>query len=224
MARKKSNYSGSSVYDEAIRTLRTNILFSDIDNKLSKIVITSSIPDEGKSTIAIELSRSMAQNGSKVILLGCDLRNPTVGEYTENHVNYGITNILMKKIDLVDAIIKDKLESNLDILLSGPVPPNPSELISSKAMKELINKLDQMYDYVIIDTPPAGIITDAAILSTVADGVLLVVRTRYTNKAMISNAISNIKNVNGKILGTILTHVKAEGSAYGGYYGYYGEK
>lgn len=97
MARKKSNYSGSSVYDEAIRTLRTNILFSDIDNKLSKIVITSSIPDEGKSTIAVELSRSMAQNGSKVILLGCDLRNPTVGEYTENHVNYGITNILMKK-------------------------------------------------------------------------------------------------------------------------------
>src|SRR5574344_1981426 len=169
---KKNNYNSSSIYDEAIRTLRTNILFSDIDQKLKKIVITSSLPDEGKSTIAVELSRSMAQNGSKVILLGCDLRNPTVGEYTENHVNYGITNILMKKIDLVDAIIKDNVESNLDLLLSGPVPPNPSELISSKAMKELINKLDQMYDYVIIDTPPAGIITDAAILSTVADGVL----------------------------------------------------
>lgn len=130
----------------------------------------------------------------------------------------------MKKIDLVDAIIKDNVESNLDILLNVPVPPNPSELISSKAMKELINKLDQMHDYVIIDTPPVGIITDAAILSTVAHGVLLVVRTRYTNKAMISNAISNIKNVNGKILGTILTYVKAEGSAYGGYYRYYGEK
>lgn len=224
MAKRKGayGYGASSVYDEAIRTLRTNILFSDIDHNISKLVITSSVPDEGKSTIAIELSRSLAQNGAKVILMGCDLRNPSIGEYMGNEINLGITNILMKKVTIENSIIKDEKEDSLDILLSGPIPPNPSELISSNAMKNLIAELDEIYDYVIIDTPPVGIITDAAILSTVADGVLLIVRTEKTKKDVIRNAIGNIKKVNGKILGTVLTHVNTKGSHYGGYYGYYG--
>ena len=218
---KKNNYSASSIYDEAIRTLRTNILFSDIDQKLKKIVITSSLPDEGKSSIAMQLSRSLAQNGSKVILLGCDLRNPSIGQYIENDENYGITNVLMRRMELDNAIIADELEPNLSILLSGPIPPNPSELISSNAMKNLIKELEEKYDYVIIDTPPVGIITDAAILSTISDGVLLVVKSESTKKDIIKNAIENINRVNGKILGTVLTHVKTKGGHYGGYYGNY---
>lgn len=221
---KKNNYSASSIYDEAIRTLRTNILFSDIDQKLKKIVITSSLPDEGKSTIAIELSRSLAQNGSKVILLSCDLRNPSIGQYIENDVNFGITNVLMRRMELDSAIIVDETEPNLSILMSGPIPPNPSELISSNAMKNLIKELEEKYDYVIIDTPPVGIITDAAILSTISDGVLLVVKSESTKKDIIKNAIENINRVNGKILGTVLTHVKSKGGHYGGYYRYYAKE
>lgn len=218
---KKNNYSGSSIYDEAIRTLRTNILFSDIDQKLKKIVITSSLPDEGKSTIAMQLSRSLARNGSKVILLGCDLRNPSIGQFIENDVNFGITNVLMRRMELDSAVIEDELEPNLSILMSGPIPPNPSELISSNAMKNLIKDLEEKYDYVIIDTPPVGIITDAAILSTISDGVLLVVKSESTKKDIIKNAIENINRVNGKILGTVLTHVKTKGGHYGGHYGNY---
>lgn len=221
---KKNNYNSSSIYDEAIRTLRTNILFSDIDQKLKKIVITSSLPDEGKSTIAIELSRSLAQNGSKVILLSCDLRNPSIGQYIENDVNFGITNVLMRRMELDSAIIVDETEPNLSILMSGPIPPNPSELISSNAMKNLIKELEEKYDYVIIDTPPVGIITDAAILSTISDGVLLVVKSESTKKDIIKNAIENINRVNGKILGTVLTHVKSKGGHYGGYYRYYAKE
>src|SRR5574344_927247 len=221
---KKNNYNSSSIYDEAIRTLRTNILFSDIDQKLKKIVITSSLPDEGKSTIAIELSRSLAQNGSKVILLSCDLRNPSIGQYIENDVNFGITNVLMRRMELDSAIIVDETEPNLSILMSGPIPPNPSELISSNAMKNLIKELEEKYDYVIIDTPPVGIITDAAILSTISDGVLLVVKSESTKKDIIKNAIENINRVNGKILGTVLTHVKTKGGHYGGYYRYYAKE
>lgn len=218
---KKHNYTNTSLYDEAIRTLRTNILFSDIDQKMKKLVVTSSVPDEGKSTIAIELSRSLAQNGLNVIILGCDLRNPSLGDYLDNSVNFGVTNVLMRKMDLEEAIIKDDIEPNLSILLNGPIPPNPSELISSHAMKNLINELEGKYDYMIIDTPPVGIITDAAILSTLSDGVLLVVKAESTKKDIIKKAIENITHVKGNIIGTVLTHVKSKGSHYGGYYGYY---
>src|SRR5574344_415667 len=224
MAKKRNNYSASTVYDEAIRTLRTNILFSDIDQKVSKIVITSSLPDEGKSTIALELSRSLAQNVSNVVLVGCDLRNPSIIDFIENDVNYGVTNVLMKKIELENAIVKDLEEPTLDILLAGPIPPNPAELVSSNAMKALIAELDEKYDYVIIDTPPVGIITDAAILSTISDGVLLVVKAESTKKDVIKNAIENIKKVNSKILGIVLTHVNTKGSHYGGYYRYYAKE
>lgn len=218
MAKNKNYYSNTSAYDEAIRTLRTNIQFADIDENLKKIVVSSSVPDEGKTTVAIELARSFAQNNFKVLLVDADLRNPSVSKSLDIANNMGLTNVLLNKKDSSYAIMKDNEEENLDILLSGPVPPNPAEIISSKAMENLMETLEENYDYIIIDSPPVGIITDAAILSTMADGVLLVTRTKSTKKDQIKSAIDNIDSVGSKIIGVVLTFVDKKDSTYKSYY------
>lgn len=218
MAKKHHYYTNTSAYDEAIRTLRTNIQFSDIDHKLKKIVVTSSVPYEAKTTIAINLAKSFAQNNMKVLLMDCDLRNPSVYKELEVENNMGLTNVLLSKKDTSYAIMRGYQEENLDILLSGPIPPNPAEILSSDAMKNMLSSLEDSYDYIIIDTPPVGIITDAAILSTVADGVLMVAKSNQTKKEELKSAIENIKAVNGKILGVVLSFVQKENSKYGGYY------
>ncbi len=219
MSKRKHNYGGTSQYDEAIRTLRTNILFSNIDEKLKSIVITSSVPDEGKTTVSIELCRSLAQNGNKVLLMDMDLRNPSVAGALGLENRVGITNILMKKISLEQAIIEDEYEEDLNFLVTGPLPPNPAELIASDAVKELVDEVYRKFDYVIIDTPPVGIITDAAIISTLADGVILIIKSESTKKELVEKSIESIHKVNGKILGAVLTHAKVKGREYGSYYG-----
>lgn len=219
MSKKNNNYySNTSVYNESIRTLRTNIQFSDIDQDFKKLVITSSIPNEGKTTIAINLARSFAENGLKVLLIDCDLRNPSVSKILGYENNVGLTNLLLNKIEFVKAKIVDDKSENLDILLSGPIPPNPSEVVSSKSFKNLIEKLEEFYDYIIIDTPPVGIITDAAIISTISDGVILITKSNDTKKDVIKSAINNIETVGSKIIGVVLTFVKTKGSHYGDYY------
>lgn len=218
MAKKHHYYSNTSAYDEAIRTLRTNIQFSDIDHKLKKIVVTSSVPNEAKTTIAINLAKSFAQNNMKVLLMDCDLRTPSVHKELDIENNMGLTNVLLSKKDTSYAIMKDYQEENLDILLSGPLPPNPAEVLSSEAMKNLLSSLEDSYDYIIIDTPPVGIITDAAILSTVADGVLMVAKSNQTKKEELKSALENIEAVNGRVLGVVLSFVKKENTKYGGYY------
>src|SRR5699024_8189326 len=134
MARKRHYYSNTSAYDEAIRTLRTNIQFTDVDRNLKKMVITSAVPNEGKTTVAIKLARSFAQNNFKVLLIDCDLRNPSVNKELKVENKMGLTNILINKKDSSYAIMKDDIEEKLSILLSGPVPPNPSEVLSSESM------------------------------------------------------------------------------------------
>lgn len=218
MAKKKGYYYNSSAYEEAIRTLRTNIQFSAVDKKIKKILITSSVPNEGKTTVSINLAKSFAKNNFKVLLIDCDLRNPSVNKELKIENNVGLTNVLLKKRDLASAIMKDYDEKNLDILLSGPIPPNPSEILSSNAMKNIIKELEEKYDYIIIDTPPAGIITDAAILSTISDGVIFVARENYTKKEQIGAAIESIYKVGGRFIGVVMTFAKNENSKYGGYY------
>ena len=220
MMAKKNNYL-TTAYDESIRTLRTNILFSNVDKDIKKIVVTSSVPDEGKSTLCIDLARSMASSGSRVVLIDLDLRSPSIKNITGQENNIGITNIIMKKATLSDASTKDTEQENLDIISSGPIPPNPTELIASDSMKSLLDELSNNYDYVIIDTPPVGILTDAAIISTLSDGVLLVIKSGSTKKEMVKKAIDNIEKVNGNILGAIMTFVNIKNSQYGNYYGSY---
>lgn len=224
MAKKKSYYAETSMIDEAIRTLRTNISFSSIDKKIKKILITSSHPGEGKSTIALKLARSMANNGQKVLLMECDLRNPTLSKLIGNKISIGMTNLLVKGLQLEDVKIDDDVSNNLDIILTGPTPPNPSELLGSNKMKSLLSKAEEIYDVVILDTPPGGILTDAQVLATMVDGVLLVVAQGETKYEEIDNTLKNLKNVGANVLGTVLNKVKIKGnqSKYG--YGYGGSK
>lgn len=222
--RNKYYYDKASIYDEAIRALRTNIQFSDIDKNLKKLVISSSFPSEGKSNISYELGKSFAQTGAKVLIMECDLRNPSIKAIAKINNSVGITNLLLKNINPDEAILQSKDLPSLHFMLSGPIPPNPTELLSSNAFKELIQYLDKKFDYIIIDTPPIGVVTDAAILATLADGVILVVKSEETKKEEVKNSIERFEHVGGKIIGAVLTRVKVQGSAYKNSYYYNKER
>ena len=217
MAAKKHNYYGkSSPKEEAFRTLRTNIQFSAIDRELKTILITSTNPSEGKTTVSMQLGKSLAKNGDSVILIDCDLRNPSVQKLMDTNQTKGLTNVLVNREPLDGAVV---LEDGLHVLLSGPIPPNPAELLGSRKMEEFIEGVKQKYEYVILDTPPAGMLTDGAILSTIADGTILVIAEGETEKGDLQRTIENIKNVGGHIIGVVMNKVKtAKSGKYGKYY------
>jgi len=218
MAKKNKNYYNSSMYDEAIRSVRTNIQFSGVDKENKIISVTSTKPAEGKSTVLYNLAKSFAENGDKVILLDCDLRNPSIDEIAGVNFNLGITNYLTGKADINDVIIKDREQSNLDLVLTGPIPPNPSEMLASKIFANLIKNLAETYDYVFLDTPPVGLFTDASIVSTLSDGMIYVVKSSDTKREEIAQALENLKRVDANILGMVLTHAHLKKSKYRNYY------
>ena len=153
---------------EAYRTLRTNIQFSNIDNELKCICVTSSGPSEGKTTTSCNLAETFAQSGKRVLLIDGDLRKPRVHKAFQLRGMKGLTNVLSGQAKLEE--VTQVVGSNLNVIPCGPIPPNPSELISSNRMKELIEYLKERYDLIIIDAPPVGVVTDSAILSTIVDG------------------------------------------------------
>ena len=206
------------MYDEAIRSVRTNIQFSSLDKKNKIISITSTKPAEGKSTVIYKLAKSFADNGDKVILLDCDLRSPSISEIAGINDNVGITNYLTGKVNIQRAINKDREQSNLDMIFTGPVPPNPAEILASNAFKDFVEDLSKQYDYVFIDTPPVGLFTDASLVSTISDGVIFVIKSSDTKKEDISLAIENLKKVDAHILGAVLTHMPMKETKYGNYY------
>lgn len=214
----KNNYYSASMYDEAIRSVRTNIQFSSLDKKNKVISITSAKPAEGKSTVIYKLAKSFADNGDKVILLDCDLRSPSISEIAGINDNVGITNYLTGKVNIQRAINKDREQSNLDMIFTGPVPPNPAEMLASDTFREFIEDLSKEYDYVFIDTPPVGLFTDASLVSTISDGVIFVIKSSDTKKEDIALAIENLKKVDAHILGAVLTHMPMKDKKYGNYY------
>ena len=210
----------NSTNTEQFNTIRTNIEFSNIDKQLKSIVLTSSSASEGKSTIVANLAVSFARQGKKVLLIDSDLRRPTIGA-TFNIINpIGLTNYLTEQSVSVNDIFYKTSIDKLYIIPSGPIPPNPSELIGSKKMKKLIKMLEDAFDLIIYDAPPVLSVTDAQILSTKVDGTIIVVRVNKTEKEAVKQAVELIKHVNGKIIGTILNDVVGESN---GYYGYYGK-
>ena len=218
MAKKNYGYYSSSMYDEAIRSVRTNIQFSGVDKKNKVISITSTKPAEGKSTIIYNLAKSFAENGDKVILLDCDLRKPTIPLISGVDDNIGLTNYLTGKVDYSRIINTDPDQENFDMIFTGPIPPNPAEILASKAYKNLVEQLSDIYDYVFIDTPPAGLFTDASIVSTLCDGVIFAIKSSDTKREEIVQALDNLKKVDANILGTVLTHVPMKHKKYGNYY------
>ncbi len=214
----RNNYYSTSMYDEAIRSVRTNIQFSSLDKKNKVISITSTKPAEGKSTVIYKLAKSFADNGDKVILLDCDLRSPSISEIAGINDNVGITNYLTGKVNIQRAINKDREQSNLDMIFTGPVPPNPAEILASDTFKEFVEDLSKEYDYVFIDTPPAGLFTDASLISTISDGVIFVIKSSDTKREDIALALENLKKVGAHILGAVLTHMPMKDKKYGNYY------
>ena len=207
-----------SIAAESYRTLRTNIQYSSFDKKYKVIVVTSSEAGEGKSTTSGNLALCLAQDDKKVILIDCDLRKPSIHKKFKVSNLVGLSDVIIGKADFKTAI--SKYNDNLTLLTSGKIPPNPSEMLSSKAMKNLLEVLKEKFDYVIIDTPPVQAVTDSQILSTKADGTILVVRSENTKRDAVHNAINLLKKVNANIIGTVLNGVDASRNKY---YYYYGE-
>lgn len=206
-----------SPVSEAFRTLRTNIQFSSIDSQVKTMMITSTGPSEGKSTITANLAVVLAQSGKKTLLVDTDLRKPTVHRTFRLLNRDGLTNALTSQ-DNFKQFAKNTEIDNLDVITTGPIPPNPSELLGSMAMARFINEVSAIYDTVIFDTPPVIAVTDAQILATQVDGVFLVVNSGKTNRDMALKAKTLLSNVKANILGCVLNNREIEGENYYYYY------
>ncbi len=204
---------------EAYRTLRTNLQFSKVDKELQVLLVTSSGPKEGKSTTAANLAIAMAQAGKKVVLVDADLRRPVIHSIFGLKKDEGMTNCLMGLIDF-KKMLKPTFLDNLFLVTSGALPPNPSELLASKKMQELLQQLRDEFDIVVIDSPPVIAVTDAVILSTKVDGTILVVSSGQTDRDALARAHTLLDTVESNLLGTLLNGVNVEGM-YGSYYYYY---
>lgn len=196
---------------EAYRTLRTNIQFSSIDKKIRSLVITSSGASEGKSTTAVNVAASFTQMGKKVILLDADLRKPRLAKIFEIGNNGGLSNILYED-DSIEKHMKDI--EGIHVITSGPIPPNPSEMLASDKMKNLLSKLKDTYDYIIVDSPPVSYVTDGAVLSSICDGTLLIVAAGQTDTRAAITAKDQLDKVNANIIGVVLTKLPKKGKGY----------
>ena len=203
---------------EQYRTIRTNIQFSGADQDIKSLILTSSGTAEGKSTTASNLAAVYAQQGLKVLLIDADLRKPTV-HYTfrlENHT--GLTNVLTRQSTLGQSVQETEVR-DLYVLTSGPIPPNPSELLASHQMEELLKEMKQQFDMVIFDTPPILAVADAQILANQVDASILVVSSGKTEKEAALKAKELLVHAKSKLLGAVLNNRKADS---GNYYYYYG--
>jgi capsular exopolysaccharide synthesis family protein len=206
---------------EAYRTLRTNIQFSSFDKKIKTIVITSTGPGEGKTTTSSNLAVAMAQGGHKTLILDCDLRKPRIHRVFNISNQIGLSNLLIGEKKFEEVVHKTEVY-NLFVLTSGVKPPNPSELLASSKMQNLIEMLKESYDYVIIDTPPVIMVTDAQILSKYADGCLIVVSSGESDKIAAQRAKELLQKVDANILGVVLNKLDTSKKGhYEYYYQYY---
>ena len=209
---------------EAYKTLRTNVQFCGENVKV--VSLTSCVPNEGKSMVAFNLAVSMAESGKKVLFVDADLRKSVlIGRYKINKAIKGLT----QSLSGVEELVQVKYTTNvpcLDMILSGPVPPNPAELLDSEKFTELVEKARNEYDYVIIDTPPIGQVIDPAIVAQKTDGVIFFVSQSNISYRYAQKQIEQLKKSGCRILGAVLNKVDPEGkgSYYGGYYGKYYRK
>lgn len=215
-ARLITQFAPKSPISEAYRTFRTSILYSKVDKPLKSILVTSPGPEEGKSTSAANLAITMAQQGSKVLLVDADLRRPILHAMFKVDKKFGLSNRLVGRISTKAAINKTAVE-NLFLIPCGTIPPNPSELLGSGAMKKLIDELNLQFDMILFDTPPVIAVTDPVVLSSMVDGAVLVVKAGQTNQKSAIRSFALLKNVNSQVLGVLLNCVKVD-SVYESYY------
>lgn len=198
---------------EAYNLLRTNLYFSLAGVTGGKVVgVTSPCPQEGKSTTSLNLAYALASAGHKVVLIDSDMRRPSLAGVLEMPLAPGLSNILVD--ESVDAIHPSVVHENLSVLLSGDIPPNPSELVVSDKMKALIEKLRGLYDYVVVDLPPVNLVSDPIMMSRHLDGMIVIVRHGYTRRRDVNDAVRSLKLVNAKILGFVYNGAKTGKKRY----------
>jgi capsular exopolysaccharide synthesis family protein len=213
---------------ECCRTVRTNILFMSPEKPTRKILITSAGPQEGKSTIVVNLGVTMAQSGSKILLVDTDMRRPRLHKTFGIKGGVGLTTAILGEATL-DEVIHHSEVPGLDILACGPIPPNPTELFHTEMFKNIVDELSEKYDRVIFDSPPVMMVADPLILSRMMDGTILVVKGAQTSREMARRATRQLVGVNARILGTVINDLDLHNREYGYYYYrqygyYYGEK
>lgn len=204
---------------EAFRKLRTNLVFMDVDHPPKVLVITSPKPNDGKSTVAQNIARTLARSGERVILIDADLRRPSVADQLGIEGSVGVTTVLSGQIGLAQALQPVAGEPNLHVLAAGSLPPNPSEVLGSQAMHALLQRAGEQ-GYVIFDSPPLLPVTDAAVLATIADGALVVASAGDTLDAEFATALDTLAAVNARMLGVVLNRASSRSFGYGGR-GYY---
>ncbi len=207
-----------SLAAEAYRTLRTNLQFSSLDRPLRSLVVTSAVAAEGKTTTAANLAVVMAQAGKRVILVDGDLRRPSAHRLFDLSNESGLTTALVEDLDTLSGFLKETEVENLRVLAAGPVPPNPQELLGSQRMEDLLHKLEEEADVIVLDTPPTLVVADASVLSARTDGVLVVVNTGRTRRAAVQQAVNGLGQVGAQLLGCVLNMVSTRGGRSSDYY------
>jgi capsular exopolysaccharide synthesis family protein len=206
--------------------LRTNLQFIDIANRPKSLVISSSIPTEGKSTIAINLAVSLADTGARVILVDADLRRPSIAEYLGIEGGVGLTTVLIGRAEVED-VVQPLGTTSLDLLPAGQIPPNPSELLGSMAMADLLERLSASYDMVLLDSPPLLPVTDAVVLSNLAGGALVVVGADRIHRPQLQQSLESLETAGAHLFGIVMNKIarrEAAAYAYGSGYPSYAPK
>ncbi|WP_291048131.1 polysaccharide biosynthesis tyrosine autokinase [Herbiconiux sp.] len=207
---------------ESFRGLRTNLRFVNVDDSQRAFVVTSSIPGEGKSTTTANLALALAETGARVVLIDADLRLPRLAGYMGLEGSVGLTDVLIGRVPLAD-VLQRWGDKELYVLPAGQLPPNPSELLGSEAMVSLLAALNKQVDYVLLDSPPLLPVTDAAVLSSLTAGAIVVAAAGKVKKTELSSAIRNLNQTNSKVIGIVMTMLPTKGvDSYGGEYSYYG--
>lgn len=208
-----------SLSAEAYRSLRTSIKFSSVDKPIKTIVITSSLIGEGKSTVVGNLAYSLNQDGSRVLVIDCDLRKPSIHENFLLSNEKGLVDVLVGKSDLKS--VTKKIEDSLFLITAGTIPPNPAEILGSKEMEDLIKELSINFDYIILDTPPILPVSDTLLLASKADATLIVVKARKTKEKVVKESYDQLVEAKANVIGTILN--ESDKSLDNKYYGNYEE-
>lgn len=224
MAKRRNilNKNSNFMVREAYKSLRTNIRFLLHKESCKKLCVVSGTAGEGKSITTLNLAISLAESGQRVLLIDADMRLPTQARLLMEKVSPGLSNILAGLCTAEDAIHKD-IFPGLDLIFAGDIPPNPSELLGNPEMTELLDTQSANYDYILVDTPPVGIVTDACVLAPHLDGILLLVRQGHAKKEEVRQSVRRLKMAGARILGYVFNAVPTEAGQSYSYY-YYGDK
>lgn len=210
--------SNSSFYDESIYSIKTNLKYNKEYKNYKIIGMTSSKPNEKNTKALYDIAKSFASDGLKVVILDFDLRVSKLDKLLQLENNFGLTDFFFDNKNINEILIKDKNQENLSILISGKNPNNPTEILDSSKVKNMIKDLSEKFDYIFINIPPVDLLADGAIVSTYCDGIILSFKYNYTRKEELERAIINLKKVDANIIGLIMTHADISKNIYKGYF------